>query len=671
MRKLYIALCLMMALATRSVACDTVMNVVVNNVTNSGAMVSWDDATGSTYYEVWYRTVPSGTWTIGTSATNSKIIVGLQALTNYEVAIKTYCNNVPSLATTPVGFTTLNNGGGSNPVCDSINNLTISNITATGAMLNWTGVSGAAWYNIYRRQLPSGNWIHSTSTLPTKLVTGLIPNTPYEIIVRSACSGDTSLNTVATPFTTDTLSGTVSTACDSVSNLTISNITTTSAKLTWNAVAGGTWYNIYRRTLPGGSWVLATSSDTTKTIIGLTPGTSYAVKVVTACNNLSSANVNETPFTTDTVVINPPATCDSVTGVTISNISNNSATLSWNAAAGSAYYLVYIRESLGGTWSVSTANTTSKVFNGLLQNTYYEVKVLNFCNPDSSSNTAVYSFATTNVIINPTPCDSVTNVTINNITDFDAVVNWTAVSGASYYTVSYRSLPSGNWNYMTASGSSKTILGLTAATNYEVLVRTYCGNDSSNNTGTKTFTTTNTCSPPSNIWLDYDTAFIGVVTIHWSPSNIVDYSIVRIRQLGAVNWTTGTSNSANKTYSGLSTSATYEYQVANVCNGVQGAFSEIKSFILNSLPLTVQTVSEDVIEFYPNPTDNQLNIRNVQQNAMNYTVSILDMGGRVVLKKKISGIESQLNVESIHQGVYTLQLVGSDGFVYRSKFIKK
>lgn len=671
MRKLYAMLCLLVTLAVRTEACDTVTNVVVNNITNSGAIISWNAATGASYYNVWYRALPSGTWVSGTSSGTSKIIVGLQSLTSYEVAVETYCGNVPSALTTAVSFTTLNNGVGSNPLCDSVSNLTVSNITATGALVTWSPVSGASWYNIYRRTLPAGAWVHATSTSTSKVLANLIPNTPYEVIVRSACSGDTSLNVLATPFTTDTLSGTTSTGCDSVSNLTVSNITTISAKLTWNAVAGGTWYNIYRRVLPGGSWILSTTSDTTKIISGLTPGTSYAVKVVTACNNMSSANVNVTPFTTDTVVINPPTPCDSVSGVAISNISNTNATLSWVGNAGAAYYLVYLRELPSGTWMVSTSTATTKNLSGLTQNTSYEVKVLSFCNPNSSSNDYAYSFTTTNIIVNPTPCDSVPNVTVTNITDFDAVVNWTAVSGASWYNVAYRKTPSGTWNYITATGTSKTIVGLLPATAYEVIVRTYCSNDSSVNVSTKAFTTTNTCSPPTNIWIEHDTAYAGVVTIHWSPSNIVDYSIVQIRELGATNWITGTSNSANKTYSGLNEATTYEYRIANVCNGIQGTYSGINAFIINSLPLSIQTANQAVIQIYPNPAEDMLFVRNIQSTPLDLTMTVMDMGGRVVLKNKVNGKTNALDIHTLQQGMYTIQVVGNDGFVYRTKFVKK
>lgn len=137
-------------------------------------------------------------------------------------------------------------------------------------------------------------------------------------------------------------------------NLAVSNVTSASAILTWDASTdnvGVTGYKIYR----GSTLAASTNGSTlTYTLAGLTPSTfySYSVRAVDAAGN-QSASSNVVTFTTlppqpDT---EPPAAPSSLAA---SAITSSSVTLTWNASTdnvGIAGYRIYNGTALAGTTS--------------------------------------------------------------------------------------------------------------------------------------------------------------------------------------------------------------------------------------------------------------------------------------------------------------------------------
>jgi hypothetical protein len=649
--------------------CDSITNMTFTNVTNTTATATWNAAAGAAYYYVYIRELPAGAWTQSTSAATTKVFTNLTINTSYEVLVRTFCNPDSSTNTLGYSFATTNIIPPP-PVCDSITNMTFTNVTNTTATASWNAAAGAAYYYVYIRELPAGAWSQSTSASTTKVFTNLTINTSYEVLVRTYCNPDSTSNTLAYSFATTNVIN-PPTPCDSTTSVAVSSITTTGATLNWTAVTGASYYNIFTKQLPSGNWVLSTATTNSKILTGLIPNTAYAVLVQTACNNDTSTNTIPVIFTTDTIVIPPPTVCDSVTGITFSGITNTDATVSWTGVTGAAYYLVFIRELPAGNWNMSTSTSTSKTYTNLTINTSYEVLVRSYCNPDTSNNTLASSFTTTNIINPPTPCDSVTNVTVTGITDFDAVVNWTAVAGASWYNVSYRLLPSGNWNYVSSNTNTKALTGLAAGSTYAVLVRTYCNNDSSTNVAVKTFTTTNTCLPPTNIWIEYDTAYVGDITAHWTSSPNADYSIVRLKPTSSTTWNTGTSNSNSKSYNLLNVNTSYDLQVADVCQGVNSAFSPTFTFIINSLPVGVSNLeARETYSIYPNPANNEIHIGGSPSSNLLSEISIVDISGRVIMKKNRVEVNQSISIESLHPGIYTLQLVDSKENTQRLQFVK-
>ena len=156
--------------------------------------------------------------------------------------------------------------------------------------------------------------------------------------------------------------------CDAPTALAVSNITETSAEVSWNGTATG-----YEVRLNGG--MPETVTATSKTLTGLTAGTAYTVEVRAVCASSQSAWVS-TSFTTQN---ESGITAPSVNTLAASNITHDGATLNGTITAGSeaitAQGFMY-KASSAADWTTVAATGTnlSATVNNLTAETAYEYK---------------------------------------------------------------------------------------------------------------------------------------------------------------------------------------------------------------------------------------------------------------------------------------------------------
>lgn len=178
------------------------------------------------------------------------------------------------------------------------------------------------------------------------------------------------------------------TAPSAPTNLTASNVTSTSVTLSWTSSIdniGVTGYNIYQ-----GGVLKTTVTGTSASVSGLTASTTYSftIKAKDAAGNLSvsSNNLNITTSTgADTSAPTAP------TNVIASNITSNSLTISWTASSdniGVTGYDIYQGSSLK-----TSATGTSASITGLTASTAYSFSVKA---KDGAGNTSASS-ATLNI----------------------------------------------------------------------------------------------------------------------------------------------------------------------------------------------------------------------------------------------------------------------------------
>lgn len=137
----------------------------------------------------------------------------------------------------------------------------------TGATYNWNTVAGAIGY---KWSVDGINWTNVTAT--TALITGVLPGTTYNIRVYPVYNSGDGINCmVYNEFTTTN----AALACQSVNNLTVSNVVASSFVISWDAITGVTGYQ-YR--VNGGGWI-NTGNVLAVQISGLTPSTVYNLEV--------------------------------------------------------------------------------------------------------------------------------------------------------------------------------------------------------------------------------------------------------------------------------------------------------------------------------------------------------------------------------------------------------
>ena len=246
--------------------CEIPLNFTVSNVSYYNATLSWDGNASATEWAIEYDTTASFTAsTTITSSTNQKELTGLTPKTLYYVRVKAICGANGGSPYVTRQFTTP-------PTCPAPDYVAGSDFQPRSFTVNWNPGHASEWTFEYDT---TDNFTTATSvtvTVPYYQATGLTPATTYYIRIKANCGGgdesDWTVKQLTLPI-----------ACAAPTNLSASNISDTSAVLSWNATAASEYVISVNGT------ELAPIAGTTYTLNGLTAGTSYEVKVRGNCGS--------------------------------------------------------------------------------------------------------------------------------------------------------------------------------------------------------------------------------------------------------------------------------------------------------------------------------------------------------------------------------------------------
>ncbi|MDX1683872.1 MAG: fibronectin type III domain-containing protein [Saprospiraceae bacterium] len=177
-------------------------------------------------------------------------------------------------------------------------------------------------------------------------------------------------------------------SCSTPTGLSVSGITQTSATVSWNSVSGANTYDLEYKVNTGTSWTRVSTSSTSYNLTGLSPGTTYDVRVRAVCSGSTSNWSGIVTFTTDA------GSCNIPSGLSISNISSSSADASWNSVSGANSYDLQHRVSPNGSWVTNNTTSTSYSLSGLSSSTTYDVRVRSVCSGSTSNWSSIVSFTT-------------------------------------------------------------------------------------------------------------------------------------------------------------------------------------------------------------------------------------------------------------------------------------
>ncbi len=318
------------------------------------------------------------------------------------------------------------------------------------------------------------------------------------------------------------------TTCDAPTGVTASNITQTSATVTWTAGGTETAWELQYKTAAASNW--SNSINVTGTpshnLTGLTAGTQYQVRVRAVCSATESSNWSTTAtFTTATSSVTPPT----VTTQAADNIGTTAATLHGTVTAGTETISAQGFEwkaTTGGSYTAVNATGTTISYNltNLTPNTGYTFRAF----ATTASGTTYGAEMTFTTQAEQQTCPSPTNVEATNITDNSAVISWTQQGDVTSWDVNYRVAGADSWNTVSTTSNPHTLVGLTANTSYDVQVIAHCTNGmTSDPSATITLTTTGindyTLDNTVTVYPNPTTGLIQIENGEWRMENVEVY----------------------------------------------------------------------------------------------------------------------------------------------------
>jgi hypothetical protein len=267
-------------------ACNVPTGLVSASITSSSALLSWV-STGAVSYNVRYKPTSSSTWITYSSGGLSLNVASLAASTAYEFQVQSVCSSGSSSFSSSSTFTTL-----AVSTCNVPAGLYATSVTSSGATLNWSS-TGAVSYNIRYKPTSSSTWISTTSTTPSRAISGLSASTIYEFQVQSICTSGSSSYSSSVTFTTQA----VVLPCNTPSGLYASSITSSGAVFSWSST-GATSYNVRYKATTSSIWITVTTTTPSRAVSGLSANTYYEFQVQGACTSGSSSYSSSYVFKT-------------------------------------------------------------------------------------------------------------------------------------------------------------------------------------------------------------------------------------------------------------------------------------------------------------------------------------------------------------------------------------
>jgi len=500
-----------------------------------------------------------------------------------------------------------------------------STTSGTGSVASPTKTTGPNWLSFTPATSPTRTFPRLSTILSGLMVTAPLPGGDAGANIEALSSVSRTLNfrlTVRDNHVFSTAPAAVGQTAFTDVVVTVTNtagpfqVTSPNSNITWGA--GGTstvsWnvngtntgsvncaaVNILLSTDGGNTFPVILASSTANDgseIVSVpnTPGTTNRIKVEAAGNIFF--DISNTNFTIGTAA----PTCGDASGLTATNVTQTSATVSWNAVSGANSYAVDYKAASSQTWiSAATVTTVTSInLAGLTTNTPYDWRVRATCS-SSSGNYVQSQFTTTGSAIT---CPGTLDVSTNGTATGAAQI---PLDTDVYGTIGVRG-DNDYYKFVITTGGTITISLTTLPADYQLNLLGSNGStilQSSTNTGT----TSETISTSLNA---------GTYYVRVYPKNN-----------GAVN--------AGSCYT------------LNVQTGTASRMSPENVYLDNQLRVL------------PNPTVSRARLSFKTLVSGTATVSVINQTGAEVLRKRISvnagDNTNELNVSSLASGVYFIKI---------------
>ncbi len=360
--------------------------------------------------------------------------------------------------------------------------------------------------------------------------------------------------------------------------------------------------------------VPTSNSYSSTQITNLAAGTAYDIRFRGRCNYPTEFNYRKVT-----------TLCPTLTSITITNIQFNSAKVNWTSNYSGTVVLEYSPNNYN--WISIGEN---QMMSPLLPAREYNVRGKLSC-PDRPSDFIYTYFAT--------PCPKVSNISVEEITPFSALVKWQDEANMGNYQVNYSPTTGGIGTSVQTTSTSIQLNKLTPGTNYLVLITPICSGGG--NTTPTSFTTI--CFTPTNLattQVSHNSADLSWFDSFGGVLYSVDYA-----PAGTNNWRTIQSSTTYVTLDPLRPATQYEARVHITCKSVTPQFTK----------LLFETNAYEETSLAPNPTDKTITIYPAK-NLIGSSFTIYDNFGRQFISGKL--LDYTFDLSLLAPGLYTLQIEG-------------
>ena len=366
----------------------------------------------------------------------------------------------------------------------------------------------------------------------------------------------------------------------------------------------------------------------------LTSGLKSAQSTVTLPTTLTASNWRPETFLGKDVV------CASPTGIAVSSITENSASVSWTES-GSNFSIQYGVDGFTlGSGTIVNSLSSPYNFSSLNSGTDYSFYIKKYCtSPNESVWAGPYSFTTVFSAVTPPYNYGFETNEDWSILNAGTGNNWGIYTQAAPIPLAAEGTTFAGYNYNATNAANAWLfsrrLNLTAGTNYSVKFKYRIADGTVYQENFKvTMGTDKTVAAQTNVLQTYTDVNLQV----WTQADL--------------SFTPATSE---------------VYYLAFNCTSPADRYMLAIDDIQITSVLSSDSFESNEFTIYPNPATTILNISNTN-NVEIKNISVTDINGRVV--KNQAGTLTQINVSDLNAGVYFVTIEAAEGKTTQ-KFIKK
>ena len=326
--------------------CVAPLELHSTSISQNGAVLHWGLATTTGVYNIRYHSANSTVWITLTNVSMPYQLGNLPCGTTFEWQVQQICG--PASGTfsplspwsVGVAFSTL---ACPNP-CVAPLELHSTNISQNGAVLHWGLATTTGVYNIRYHSANSTAWITLTNVSMPFQLGNLHCGMGYVWQVQQICNTTPGTISGLSPWSVGATFSTLicpnPNPCAAPTELTVADLTQTSAVLHWGVVPGAVAYIVsYKPLNTTITFTTVTTNTNTITVTGLTPSTSYTYQVRAICASGTTAS-SLSPLSAPYVFATPAAL------VIYPNPANDVLRMSYLINQGSAV-TIQLRDSFG------------------------------------------------------------------------------------------------------------------------------------------------------------------------------------------------------------------------------------------------------------------------------------------------------------------------------------